>query len=407
MFMAYPIGASRAFQYGLGIFALTALIGLTNAIKIIGDVDRNTLLTHLHSGTLGWITMGVFGIAVALFGGNGATLPRNVLLSALATAAYVLAFWSGNFYARAIFGVIELLVIVGWWWWVVQRAMSEGYGRISNPKLSVVLGLTTLVIGSTLGVIVQILYATNNLNEQNGVLIGAHASAQVGGYLILVAAGVAEWILNPVGGRTRGGEIQSWLLFLAGITLAIGFLANVQPFLLVSNVLQLAGIVMVAVRLGRRVLGAAWGAPTGARHAAIAIPFMVLGLVLLVTLVQMSIAAQGDFSKIPPGFLNALNHTMFVGLSTNMLFGAVLTLLADRPRMWPWADHVIFWGLNVGAASFIAVLVFVGTSAGSAAFAHPVAFTAPIMGLSVLLAIVTYSMRLAAAPATMRAAAPA
>ena len=268
-------------------------------------------------------------------------------------------------------------------------------------------GASSIVIGSTLGVIVQILYATNNLNEQNSVLIGAHASAQVGGYLILVAAGVAEWILNPGGGRTRGGEIQSWLLFLAGLTLAIGFLANVQPFLLVSNVLQVAGIVMVAVRLGGRVLGAAWGAPTGARHAAIAIPFMVLGLVLLVTLVQMSIAAQGDFSKIPPGFLNALNHTMFVGLSTNVLFGALLTLLAERPRVWPWADHVIFWGLNVGAASFIAVLIFVGTSAGSAAFSHPVAFTAPIMGLSALLAIVTYEMRLAGAPATMREPAPA
>jgi hypothetical protein len=67
------------------------------------------------------------------------------------------------------------------------------------------------------------------------------------------------------------------------------------------------------------------------------------------------------------------------------------------------ADHVIFWGLNIGAASFIAVLIFVGTSAGSTAFAHPVAFTAPIMGLSVLLAIVTYEMRLMAAPAAIRA----
>src|SRR5256886_1513667 len=405
--MTYPQGAVRAFQYGLGIFVLTAIIGLFNATKIIGDVNRDPLLPHLHSGTLGWITMGVFGLALALFGRNGSTVGPNVLLSALATAAYVIAFWSGNFYARALFGVIMLATIFGWWAWVLYRASAQGYGRLTNPQLSIVLGLTTLVIGSTLGVIVQILYATNNLNVQNGVLIGAHASAQVGGYLILVAAGVAEWILNPAGGRTRGGEIQSWLLFLAGLTLAIGFLANVQPFLLISNVLQLVGIGMVAVRLGGRVLGAAWGSPTGIRHAAIAIPYMVLGLGLLIGLVAMSIAAQGDFSKIPPGFLNALNHTMFVGLSTNMLFGAVLTLMADRPRVWPWADHVIFWGLNVGAASFIAVLIFVGTSAGSAEFSHPVAFTAPIMGLSALLAIVTYEMRLAGAPATMREPAPA
>src|SRR2546428_14131792 len=127
--MTYPAGATRAFQYGLGIFALTSLLGLTNATKIIGDVDRNTLLTHLHSGTLGWITMGVFGIAIALFGGNGTTIPRHVLLSALATAAYVLAFWSGNFYAPAILAAIELVGIVGWGLWGGQRTMSEGYRR--------------------------------------------------------------------------------------------------------------------------------------------------------------------------------------------------------------------------------------------------------------------------------------
>src|SRR3989442_1087644 len=292
--MTYPAGAVRAFQYGLGIFALTALIGLTNGTKIIGDVDRNTLLTHLHSGTLGWITMGVFGMALVLFSRDGATVGPNVLLTAFATAAYVLAFWSGNFYARAVFGVVMLATIFGWWAWVVYRASLQGYARLSIPQLSIVLGLTTLVIGSTLGVIVQILYATNNLNEQNAVLIGAHASAQVAGYLVLVAAGLAEWTLNPNGARTRAGEIQTWLLFLAGL-----------------------------------------------------------------------------------------------------------------PRVWPWADNVIFWGLNIGAAAFIAVLIFVGTSAGAGPFSHPVAFPAPIMGLSVLLAIVPFPLRLASAPQMMRAPAAA
>src|SRR5213592_2793278 len=125
--MTYPAGATRAFQYGLGIFALTALLGLTNATKIFGDLDRNTLLTHLHSGTLGWITMGVIGIAIWIFGGSGSTLARNVMISAVATAAYVLAFWSGNFQARAIFGTIKLLVVLYWWWFAVSRGIAEGF----------------------------------------------------------------------------------------------------------------------------------------------------------------------------------------------------------------------------------------------------------------------------------------
>ena len=124
-----------AFQYGLLIFTLTALIGLANATQLLGTLDRATLLTHLHSGTLGWITMGVIGLAIWMFGGSG--LNTAVRLSALSTAAYVLAFWSNNFTARAVFGVTELLVIFYWWWWVVSRGSAEGFGRLDIPKLSV------------------------------------------------------------------------------------------------------------------------------------------------------------------------------------------------------------------------------------------------------------------------------
>ena len=405
--MTYPPATVRAFQYGLGIFALTVLIGLTNATKIIGDVDRNTLLTHLHSGTLGWITMGVFGIALALFARNGAAGP-NLLLTALATAAYVIAFWSGNFVARAVFGVVMLATIFGWWVWVVSRSGSIGYGRLTNPQLSVVLGLTTLVVGSTLGVIVQVLLATNNFGEQNGVLVGAHAFAQVAGYLVLVAAGAIEWLLNPNAGRTRAGEIQSWFLFAAGLLFAIGTIANLVPPLLLGNVLQTIGVVMVVVRLGSRVVNAPWGAASGARHAAIAVPFLIVALALTVVLTQQFVASQGDPSKAPgPGLFTAISHTYFVGLLTNVLFAAVLGVAGGTNRMWAWADHGIFWGLNIGAAAFITVLLTVGSSAGSAAFTHPVAFTAPIMGLSALLAIVTFSVRLASAPEAVRAPVPA
>src|SRR5207237_2333750 len=169
----------RAFQIGLGIFTLTALLGLANATQLFGALDRNTLLTHLHSGTLGWITMGVIGLSIWLFGAEGKN--TAVRVSAASTAAYVLAFWSGNFYARGIFGVTELAVVYYWWWFVVARGMAEGFGRLDIPKLSVIFGLTTLAIGSTLGVIVQVILATGGTVPQSPDLVGAHAAAQVGG----------------------------------------------------------------------------------------------------------------------------------------------------------------------------------------------------------------------------------
>jgi hypothetical protein len=409
--MGYPAATRSAFQYGLVIFALTALLGLANATQLFGALDRNTLLTHLHYGTLGWITMCVIGLSIWLFGAEGKNTAIRV--SAASTAAYVLAFWSGNFYARGIFGVTELAVVYYWWWFVVARGMAEGFGRLDIPKLSVIFGLTTLAIGSTLGVIVQVILATGGAVPQSPDLVGAHASAQTGGYLVLVAAGFIEWQLTGGGRRTTAGLVQIALLFVSGLLLAFSLLLAVQlgPQLSqavpgIATILSLVGAVVVAVRLGRAAIGVAWG--TGAkRHLAVAVGFLVLAKILEAILVQQFIAAQGDVSKVSIGLLHALDHSYFVGLMTNMLFGAILVLSADRTRTWPWADQLIFWGLNLGAAAFIFVLLTAGSGEGAKPFTHPVSFVAPIMGLAALLGIVTFSMRLMAAPQTTRAPAPA
>src|SRR3989475_11582535 len=106
---------TQAFQYGLIIFTLTAVLGLASATQIFGALDRNTLLTHLHSGTLGWITMGVLSTAAWMFGASSPSLGRNLALSAGATALYVLGFWSGSLPARALTGSVELVVILSRW----------------------------------------------------------------------------------------------------------------------------------------------------------------------------------------------------------------------------------------------------------------------------------------------------
>ncbi|HEY8824310.1 MAG TPA: hypothetical protein VIP07_05420 [Candidatus Limnocylindria bacterium] len=409
--MGYPASTRSAFQYGLVIFALTALLGLANATQLFGALDRNTLLTHLHSGTLGWITMGVIGLSIWLFGAEGKNMAIRV--SAASTAAYVLAFWSGNFYARGIFGVTELAVVYYWWWFVVSRGMAEGFGRLDIPKLSVIFGLTTLAIGSTLGVIVQVILATGGTVPQSPDLVGAHASAQTGGYLVLVAAGFIEWQLTGGGKRTAAGLVQIALLFVSGLLLAFSLLlaAQLGPDLSqalpgIATVLSLIGAVIVAVRLGRAAIGVSWGAGAK-RHLAMAVGFLVLAKILEAVLVQQFIAAQGDLNKVSVGLLHALDHSYFVGLMTNLLFGAILVFGADRPRAWSWADQLIFWGLNIGAVGFVAVLLIAGSGEGAKPFTHPVSFIAPIMGLAALLGIATLSIRLSNAPEPMRAPSPA
>src|SRR5205823_2098929 len=124
----------RAFQFGLGIFALTALLGLANATRIFGALSQDTLLTHLHSGTLGF---------------------------------------------------------------------------------------TILTIGAIVGVTIQLFLALGVTMPTSPDLIGTHASAQIGGYLVLVSAGIADWRLSGGGKRTRAGLAQAYVLFLGGLLLAI------------------------------------------------------------------------------------------------------------------------------------------------------------------------------------------
>jgi hypothetical protein len=409
--MGYPAATRSAFQYGLVIFALTALLGLANATQVFGALDRNTLLTHLHSGTLGWITMGVIGLSIWLFGGADKNIAIRV--SAASTAAYVLAFWSGNFYARGIFGVTELAVVYYWWWYAVSRGMAEGFGRLDIPKLSVIFGLTTLAIGSTLGVIVQVILATGGTVPQSPDLVGAHASAQTGGYLVLVAAGFIEWQLTGGGRRTTAGLVQIALLFVSGLLLAFSLLLAAQlgpqasqALPGIATILSLVGAVVVAVRLGRAALGVSWAAGAK-RHLALAVGFLVLAKILEAVLVQQFISAQGDITRVSVGLLHALDHSYFIGLMTNMAFGTILVLGADRPRAWPWADQLIFWGLNIGAIGFVAVLLIAGSGEGAKPFTHPVSFIAPVMGLAALLGIATFSVRLSSAPAASRAPSPA
>ena len=121
------------------IFLLTVSIGIFNGQRIV-TLDHNTLLTHVHSGTLGWITLSVFAISLFLFGEGSGREKTYIhwlsILTAVTTPLYVLAFWSssvpgfgaGSYIVRAALGVPMLLVILGYLGWVIARSRKMRLG---------------------------------------------------------------------------------------------------------------------------------------------------------------------------------------------------------------------------------------------------------------------------------------
>jgi hypothetical protein len=59
------------------LFLVTIGLGMARGIGLVSFDDRNVVLTHLHSGTIGWITLGIIATVLWLYGGTGAAGARR------------------------------------------------------------------------------------------------------------------------------------------------------------------------------------------------------------------------------------------------------------------------------------------------------------------------------------------
>ncbi|HEV2010989.1 MAG TPA: hypothetical protein VGS17_08200, partial [Candidatus Limnocylindria bacterium] len=276
-------------QTGLIVFIVTPTIGVINGTKIFGTLSRDVLLTHVHSGTLGWITLGAMAMVLWLFGpAVPVSKDRNTralaILSAVAIPVYVAAFFSGNLPARAITGTLLLLVIVMWAVFAIGAASGIGWGRLSVAQLAAVLSLVSLVIGSTLGVLIQIQLATGAKIFANDP-VGAHATAQVSGYLVLMSVGLIDWqLLGDRSRRTLASNVMIGALFVGGLCVAGGLLLAVIPIAALATPLQIVAVVIFLIRVAPSAFRTPFGSGS-ARFFAIAVPFLVANIVLTVYLI--------------------------------------------------------------------------------------------------------------------------
>jgi len=99
--------------------------------------------------------------------------------------------------------------------------------------------------------------------------------------------------------------------------------------------------------------------------------------------------------EIPQNLIAAAAHPAFVGGVTNILFGMLWDLNRERRGMLAWADHVVFWGINLAVTAFTLAILFDATGL--------FAVITPVLGLSILTGIITHSLRLQAREATAEA----
>jgi hypothetical protein len=383
--MEWPRVVRGLFSVAMAVFLVTIGIGMLNGLDVY-EFNHDQILTHVHSGTLGWITLTILaattwfarGIDRRLAWGMAALIPL-----------YVATFYLGIAPLRAIAGGLLLIAIL----WLVAWAWQLSSARGSLPALAIALGLTTFTYGAIIGVLRQIQLANGpSLFPPNADPVGAHASAMVFSYLILVAMGLLEWRLLGTTDRPRAGLVQIVALFAGGIIIsgallfldAQGQQAAGGLYLLV----ELIAVVIFAVRILPTALRVDWAVASPARHLAASALFVPIATVIFLIVIYRFISDPTITSDPTPvlGILTASDHAAFIGVITNLMLGLLFVLTASRRERWASADQLVFWGVNLGLLVFIVGLV------GGVAQIKEIG--APVMGLSLLLGLATIASRL-------------
>jgi hypothetical protein len=99
--------ARDLYLVAIAVFLVTIAIGILNGADAV-EFDRNAILTHVHSGTVGWLSLTIVASTFLLFRAADRAL---MLTLAVLVPVYVLAFYTGNLPFRAISGGALLLAI--------------------------------------------------------------------------------------------------------------------------------------------------------------------------------------------------------------------------------------------------------------------------------------------------------
>ncbi|MGH2418747.1 MAG: hypothetical protein ACRDFY_10475, partial [Candidatus Limnocylindria bacterium] len=63
---SWASSARDLYLVAMAVFLVTILIGILNGADVV-EFDRNQILTHVHSGTVGWLTLTIVASAFLLF----------------------------------------------------------------------------------------------------------------------------------------------------------------------------------------------------------------------------------------------------------------------------------------------------------------------------------------------------
>lgn len=372
-----PAGYAAEVRWILGcalvLFVWTVGIGILNGLDVV-EFPRQALLTHLHVGTLAWISMSVFALSLVVFDSSPNPGMRWVArVGPLAALLYNVAFLTTASLVRPAVGSLMFLVIATF---AIRGYMRMGGTVLSVPRLAILAALTTSIVGAVLGVLLGVLLAKPDSGIPVGV-VDAHPAVMVVGFLIPAGMGFVEYVLRPSSVDERAsiaGWIQIAAPFLGGVAIMVGLIANVFALVQLSLPLEIIGTLIFVVRLAPTAMRTSLLADSPARFAVPTLVFLPINVALLVSLI---VQYAPNLENAPPRLFEAIDHTIFVGVMTFAIMGYIARM--STARVPSIVSQLVFWGMVVGLAGFAIALVTDNTML--------IRMSTPILGVALLTAV--------------------
>jgi hypothetical protein len=373
-------------QAALVLFVITVVIGILNGADVV-DFSHTKLMTHVHAGTLGWITLSALAASLWLFGGGEFSQGQQQTARYLAYGAalfvplYVAAFFSTEGIMRPIIGACVMTVFFVFFGWVFARLRVV---EMTVPHLGILAAVTSSAVGAILGVLLGLQLARGERVLPEGGE-DAHPAMMVIGFLVPIAMSLSEWALRNGKGAlplTTAGKVQIALPFAGGLMVMFGLLLDLVPLVALSLPFEIVGVGIYIKRLWPDLSSLNWARDIGRFSAvtAVALPLDILWFAYMLQ------KYEGDFDLAPQREILALDHLLFIGAITNSVFALMSIATFPRRELWSWVDSVVLVGVNVPLALF-----WIGLVSDSD---HMIQMATPIMGTCILLALLTFTLRL-------------
>ena len=397
----WPV-ATKMFSVAMILFVFTIVVGILNGLDVYTP-DHDTLLTHVHAGTLGWLTLSTSAVALLIFseGGSlvGARVTSATRMAWFMTAAiplYVLAFFAGDRIPgdriqRPIFGTLLFVVVIWFGVWLVRQ--NKAHAESSVVRLGIMLSWLSLSIGAVFGVLLGIFTSQGEIpglsDDTARSLADAHPPSMVIGFLILAAVAINEWLIResrPLR-DDKWGVAQMWLIFVAGAVLVLAFILDNEELLGPATLMELVGVGIVIGRLRAHMKPSGWSGAGVGIYGRVSLVFLVANMFVFTYLLSLIISETADIDALTPseaGLILTLDHLMFVGVMTLALFGVMAK--GAHPDGLQMVDKIVLYGVGFGVAAFGIGLIAVEASIKRVA--------TPVLGVALLIGIGMYMMEM-------------